>query len=324
MPNNLVIGLGLGLVSAVVFVSATTGPAFIRYLLFLLTPLALGLAALGWGRQAGLVAGLTASLLVALLLGQPAVGLVFAATQAAPILFLAHRAGLHRDIVTSAGPTGQVEWYPVGHLVLWAAAISSLIAILVLLSLGEGSVATIEEKLKEAIQGAVTANMPNIKTETPLTAEEIDALTDVAVAFTPAGIAISMMAGLLLNLYIAGRVSLSSGHAQRPWPDIAALTYPIGTAIVLVAAMLASQAGGFAGFAATAVTGTLFFAYLLLGLAVIHFVTRRQGWRLFALWLTYFSLVFLNTIAILLLILLGLFDTALGLRRKSKPPDAQG
>ena len=45
MRSHSLIGIGLGLVAAVVFASATTGPLFARFLLLFITPLAIYLSA---------------------------------------------------------------------------------------------------------------------------------------------------------------------------------------------------------------------------------------------------------------------------------------
>ena len=75
MPYRLLIGVAAGLVSAVVFASATTGPLLMRMVLFLVTPLALFLAGLGLGPLAAAVAGLAGTLLV-LVAGTPMGALV--------------------------------------------------------------------------------------------------------------------------------------------------------------------------------------------------------------------------------------------------------
>ena len=62
-------GAGLGLVAAVVFASATTGPLFIRFLLIFITPLPIALAGLGWGWRAAVLAGVTGGGIILLLAG---------------------------------------------------------------------------------------------------------------------------------------------------------------------------------------------------------------------------------------------------------------
>jgi hypothetical protein len=78
MFYSLLIGLGAGTVSAVVFASATTGPLLVRMLLFLLTPLALFLAGLGLGPMMAALAGVAGTGLV-LAAGGPTAAVIFAA-----------------------------------------------------------------------------------------------------------------------------------------------------------------------------------------------------------------------------------------------------
>ncbi len=69
-----------------------------------------------------------------------------------------------------------------------------------------------------------------------------------------------------------------------------------------------------------AVSGALFLAYVLLGLAIAHYATRGAGWRSFALWALYAALLFINPV-ILIVALAGLVDTIWPLRR---PPPLRG
>ena len=90
MSYRLLIALGAGLISAVVFASATTGPLLMRMVLFLLTALPLFLAGLGLGPRAVAAAGFSGTLLV-LVAGSPLGALVFAASQAIPAGILVYR-----------------------------------------------------------------------------------------------------------------------------------------------------------------------------------------------------------------------------------------
>jgi hypothetical protein len=79
-----------------------------------------------------------------------------------------------------------------------------------------------------------------------------------------------------------------------------------------------------AGFIATAFAGPLFLAYVLMGLAVLHYVTRGRSWRPFALWAIYAALFIINTVASLAVAILGLTESVWPLRkmiqRPSEPP----
>ena len=108
MPYSLLIGLGAGFVSAVVFASATTGPMFSRLLLFLLTPLALFLAGLGAGPTIAVIAGIAGTAIV-WAAGSAAAAVVFATSQAVPAIVLVYLASLNRTTATATDCSGPSE-----------------------------------------------------------------------------------------------------------------------------------------------------------------------------------------------------------------------
>src|SRR5688572_19376104 len=124
-----IIGAGAGLVSAALVASAATSTPFLLYL----APLPICLAGLGWGTVAGLVAALVGTLVTASVLG-PAPALLFAIALGAPLALLCYLALLNRAPAKGNEGASQVEWYPIGRLVGWAAVIGgSLAALLVVL-----------------------------------------------------------------------------------------------------------------------------------------------------------------------------------------------
>ena len=314
MPYRLLIGFGAGLVSAVVFASATTGPLLMRMVLFLLTPLALFLAGLGLGPLAAAVAGLAGTALV-LVAGSALGALVFAASQAIPVIVLTYLASLNRQ--TDAG---NVEWYPAGRLVIAAAIIAGLFSTLTLFLLG-GDIDTLRTALRDMLQQFVNTELPKMPDAPTLGAEEIDEATAIALALLPAASAISTMGSLLFNLWLAGRITKASGRLQRPWPDLAAIVYPPVTPLLLAVATGAGFLAGLPGMIAAGFAGPLFLAYVLLGLAVVHFMTRGRPWRPFALWGLYASLFIMNTVASLAIALLGLAEAIWPMRKVSPPPN---
>jgi hypothetical protein len=313
MPYRLLIAVAAGLVSAVVFASATTGPLLIRMVLFLLTPLALFLAGLGLGPLAAAVAGLAGTLLV-LVAGTPMGALVFAAAQAIPVAILIYLAQLNRS-----GPDGSVEWYPAGRLIIVAAILAGVFSSLTLMLLG-GDIETLRTALREMLQTFVTNELPKMPDAPTLGPAEIDEATAIALALLPAASAISTMGSLLFNFWLAGRITLASGRLQRPWPDIPAIVYPPLTPLLLAVATGAAFLAGLPGLIAAGFAGPLFLAYVLLGLAVVHYMTRGRPWRPFALWGLYASLFIMNTIASLAIALLGLAEAIWPMRRVTPPP----
>jgi hypothetical protein len=318
MRSNLLTGLGLGIVTAVAFASATTGPLLVRFLLFFVTPLPLALAGLGWSLQTAVVAALTAALLVGLAAG-PLVGLLFAVYQAVPVVLLTYLALLSRTVPAGPGAMGPIEWYPPGRLVLWAAAISGVLSIASFAVLG-AEIDDVRKAIGEFIDKTLRSDLPDMAGgPASLTEGEIKSLADATLAVLPAASAMSWMASLLFNLWLAARVTLASGQLARPWPDLAAIDFPRGTALVFALALLATALGGQAALAASSLAGVLFLAYVLLGLAIIHYTTRGRSWRPFALWALYAALFLINVWIGILVAILGLADTILQLRRRYPP-----
>jgi hypothetical protein len=316
MPYTLLIGLGAGLVSATVFASATTGPLLMRMVLFLLTPLALFLAGLGAGPMTAAIAGMVGTLLV-LIAGSPLAAVVFAASQALPVLLLTYLASLNR----TAGAV--TEWYPVGRIVIAAALIAGAFSTLTLILLG-GDVDALRASLRALLENFVNNELPKMPDAPTLGPKEIDEATAVALALLPAASAVSTMGSLLINMWLAGRITLASGRLPRPWPDLAALAYPMGTPLLLAVATGAGLLSGLPGLIGAGFAGPLFLAYVLLGLAVVHYVTRGRSWRPFALWGLYAALFIMNTVASLAIALLGLTESIWSLRSMASARNKPG
>ena len=314
MSYRLLIALGAGLISAVVFASATTGPLLMRMILFLLTALPLFLSGLGLGPRAAAVAGFSGTLLV-LVAGSPLAALVFAASQAIPAAILVYLVMLNR-----VAGDGHTEWYPAGRIVIAAALIAGSFATQTLFLLG-GDIDTLRSALRGMLQTFVDNELPKMPDAPTLGPADIDEATGIALALLPAASAISTMGSLLFNLWLAGRITMASGRLQRPWPDLAAMVYPPMAPLMLAAATAAGFLAGLPGMIAAGFAGPLLFSYVLLGLAVVHYTTRGRTWRPFALWGLYASLFIMNTIASLAIALLGLAEAIWPMRKFSPPPD---
>lgn len=326
MKPTYLAGAGLGLVSAVVFASATTGPFLVRFLLMFITALPIALAGLGWGWWSAVLAG-AAGALVILLFSSPAAAGAFVLTQAAPMVALSYLALLSRPLTENRrgpSPAGGDEvgreWYPAGRLVVWAAALSGLIAVAVLIVLG-GDLEELRQTLGEFIKAAVATSLPDAADgQLQLSEAEVAALSEIALSVLPAASAMSWMGSQLFNLWLAGRITLASGQLGRPWPDLAAITYPAGTPLAFGVMLFATSLSGYPGLAASAFAGGLFAAYLLLGLAILHYTTRGRPWRPFALWALYGALLVVNIWVGIVIAMLGIAETVLHLRARSGAP----
>lgn len=317
MRNQFLIAVLLGLVSAVVFASATTGPILIRYVLFLLTSLPIFLAGLGGGWRFAALAG-AASIGIVTGIAGPQIGGIYALTQILPAVILSYLALLSRPYQPEGSETQYTEWYPVGRLVLWAAVMAGTITLLVLLIIGQ-DFDELRSGLKQYLSEAIKTNMPPGTDGKPLDDQQLETMTNIMVAVMPAASAVSWLTALVFNLWLAGRITLAAGQLRRPWPDISAMEFPPGTALMLLASMLAAGAEGVAGAVGTSFLGAFFFAYVLAGLAVIHFVTRAKPWRPFGLWMLYIGLLVVAVWIAVLVALVGLAERPLRLRERAFP-----
>jgi hypothetical protein len=88
---------------------------------------------------------------------------------------------------------------------------------------------------------------------------------------------------------------------------------------LLVVATGAGLLPGLAGLIGAGFAGPLVLAYVLLGLAVVHYITRGRSWRPFALWALYAALFIMNTVASLAIALLGLTESIWSIRKMAPP-----
>jgi hypothetical protein len=312
MPVGLLIGLCSGLVSALLFYSAARGSALLSTLLLLLTPLPSLLAGLGWGwlpATAGAVAG---AIVMAVAISVPfAIG--YGLALGLPAVLISYLAYLSRP--DPQDPTAR-EWYPAGRLVAAMSLYAGSLPLLILPLIG-GSYDILRAPMGEFFRRLSTRAAPELGLN-PLSDQQIAALADLTVAALPGALAAYWFGIFTLNLYLAARIARVSGWLGRDWPDLAAMAYPAGFPLLVALALAATFVPGLAGVAGSSFTGGLLIAYLLAGLALVHFIARgRARWLL---WAVYGSLILFGPYAAFVLVLGGLLDPALKLRRRFGPP----
>jgi Predicted membrane protein (DUF2232) len=315
MRQGFLIGLGSGLVSALLFFSAAHGGPWLGLLLFLLTPLPPLLAGLGWGwlpAAAGAVAG---SMAIGAVASLP-LGLGYFLAVGLPAAALAYLAYLSRPSDSVAGR----EWYPAGRLLAVMSLYAGALPVLALPWTG-GSFDGLRPLAAEMVR-ATFKQSGDLRLQSP-TDEQVGAFADLVVAVAPSALAVYWLLIMTPNLYLAARIVGASGHLARGWPDLPSLTYPAGFPLLLGLALLAAAfAPGALGVAGTSFTGALLFAHLLAGLALVHFLARRGARWL--LWVVYAGLLLpvLSPYAAVLVTAAGLIEPALKLKQRlgAAPP----
>ena len=300
MVQMVLVGLGAGAAAALLFASVASG-SLAAVILFYLAPLPIVIAALGWSHLAGLIAAAAATAAIAVLSG-----IFFLAV---PVIafgawWLGYLALLARPASNGAG--GALEWYPVGRLVLWAGVVGTLVVAATVPNFGTD---------QESLQAALRKTYERILRD--------QSVIDMLVVAVPPAAAVFSTVTNLFNLWLAARIVKISGRLTRPWPDLAALTLPAPSAGLLAAAIAGSFLPDLAGVLSGAFAASLLMVFAVLGLAVLHAITRGMAGRAVMLTGVYGVTIVLGW-PILAISILGLAEAALNIRgrvaRRRGPP----
>ena len=309
------VGIGAGAAAALLFASVASG-SWLSIVLFYLAPLPIMIAGLGWSHWAAMVAVASAALAVGAVFGST-LFFAFLAGAGIPAWWLSYLTLLARPATAgSNGSNAPLEWYPPGRLVAWAALLAALVVVVAIPNFG-----TDAESFRKALHTAllrmfqVTGSEPD--------AARTDRLVGFLVIAIPPAAAILATITNVLNLWLAGRVVNFSGLLKRPWPDLAAMTFPRSMIAALAVAMAVSFAGGLIGVVGGVLSASLMMAYGILGFAVLHAVTRGINSRPFLLGGIYASVTVFGW-PILALCLIGIAETAFDLRARAARRRAQG
>jgi hypothetical protein len=316
MMVNILISIAAGSASALMFASIISGAA-VSLLLFYLAPLPLMVAALGWGGTGSAIGGVIAALGLGTLFGWPYMA-AFMVTVAFPAWWLGHLALLGRPATQDIAPADQapaLEWYPVGRIIAWTAGLATLTTVGALLTLGTDGAA-----ITEGLRSGLLRVMGERGTTPQVDREQlVNALASIA----PSAAAVVAMLTLTVNLWLAGKITKTSGRLQRPWPDLKTASLPPMTLAVLSLALAGGFVGGLVGIIGQIASAALLMAYALHGLATLHTLSLPIRNRTFMLGSTY-ALVLTFGWPILLLVALGLIDAVFNVRGRfaprAKPP----
>ncbi len=319
MPHFLPVGVAAGLATALLFASASAGGVAGRFLLFFLAPLPSYLAGLGWNSAAAAVAAVVGAVMTAMLLGAQT-GVVFFLSQGVPLVVLCHLVMLNRPVQLATSSQPGIEWYPIGRMMAVGALMAGGLASLSMLLLGT-DIEQIKTLTRELVDKVLVPQLPGLG-GSELGEPEKDALATLLLHALPAGSAVFWLGGFLGNLWLAAKILTVSGRFTRTWPVLTEIQFPQRFGLGLAVALALSFLPGMPGLLATGFAGAFLFAYVLLGLAIIHHGTRGLAARPFILWAVHFGLLVFNTWAALVVAMIAILEPLMWYRRQfgSNPP----
>ncbi len=300
MNTAILIGIGAGFASAVLYASAWTGTALGLFVLFFLSPMPVAIAGLGWGYRAGALAAAVGCIAILLSGGQWS-GVIYLIALGAPAAVFSYFALLNR---TDAD--GTVEWYPIGRIIMWASLWAGVTAAAGMLTLGT-DFASVKATMVEMLDKSLFADGqgPGGGAVTP---EQKSTFASLMTAFMPWALATTWFTVAMLNVWAAGRVTVQSGKLARPWPDLSSITLPPGMALGFGAAVLGMMAPDMPGLIASCFASALLFAFMLVGLGILHRLSRGYSIRPFILAFVYAGLLFMPPFSNLIVAMIGLAE----------------
>jgi hypothetical protein len=318
MMQLLLIGLGAGAASALLFASVISGVA-LSFLIANFAQLPIMIAAIGWTHLAGLSAAVIASAGLAFALGG-SIAFAYFIGIGLPAWWIGYLALLGRSNDGSS-----VEWYPVGRIVVWAGLIAAAVTLAGMMRYGLDATqmqAGLRRELELALR-FLSGSAKDAPLQLPGVANP-ERLLDVLALIIPPMKAAALAATSLVNLWLASLVVRTSGRLRRPWPALAAMTYPAFAPTVLAIAAAMMFLPDLLGLIGSIFTASLIFIYALLGFAVVHAVTVGMSARGVVLTGLYLTVVLFGW-PLVFMAALGLIETLASLRarvaaRRPPPP----
>ena len=270
----------------------------------LFVPLPLFAAGLGLGLGAAVAAVVTATATIALATDFQRT-LPFLIADALPALMVVRFALLSRP-----GADGGTQWYPPGLLLTWITLYGA--GAFVALAVIFGTAA-------DGLQGTISTYVEGFRgliAESQRTSPRVDRLLGSIKSVFPFLLTTWWIATMIINGVLAQRILAARGYNRRPAPDLRTLALPHWLAAAVVAAATVALLGsGWLEFLALNTALILCVPYLLVGLAVLHWLSRPWSARTPILFAVYALIVFFGWPALVLLGL-GFADHWMSLRER--------
>lgn len=308
LPQIIVVGIGAGLAAALLFVAVFTG-TFFAYPLFALSALPIGLATFGWGPLSGGLATAVSTGTLALA-DQPTLAIGFAILVGGPALWVAMVAGQPAR-VTQSGTHRTAVFRPLAEVLIHTAGIVALAVITVGVFIRFDPTVAARAFLDAFVQSApAVADMSRAELRAQLAP-----VVRVMFNWLPVTAAPSVMTMLVINSWLAARITALSGRLERPWTPMADLRLPLAVTVVLLVGLAGGFLPGGIGLAFNVAASAAGFALALAGLATLHTVTMGRPNRALILGVAY-ALTVILSVPIILWTLLGVVDSATDFRRR--------
>lgn len=313
MQRTLIIAILAGAVSGVVFI-APVYESFVGMMFINFTHLPLFLAGLGLGTAAVGVAALTGTVIVGATQGvSPLLSFILAIALPAAI-------AVRQTLLSQSADNGKIVWYPPGRLLVIMVGYGAGVFILIYLFMENGGTGIVET-MRALLNDMFSAMAPDMPVD-----DRLQAASEWA-AFIPAALIVSWLITLTINGAIAQGLLRRAGRNIRPSLDFLKTELPMAFVFVLVACGgLWYFTDGASGFFGMTLTIIIALAYLLVGLTVVHQLSRNWPMRSFVLTLFYLMLLFfLGWPGLALVAVLGLADQLFRLRPRfaGSPPDEE-
>jgi len=325
MINWIVIAIVAGLASAVLHASVLV-PSVISIVLFYLAPLPLFIAGLGWGPVVAAFGGLIGAAAMSVPAGLKG-GVFFALSAGAAPFILSRLALINRPAqqalsVETEGEIADhgVQWYPEGRLVLWSAVMAAVLmsATIFLTGPDAASFQTLVRQSVVRVFDVVFENQPGVPRA------DLDKLIEFFVFALPMIAASIWLIATLANLWLAARILRKAGKSLRPWARFSNLAFPRRAGLALCVACLATLLPGTAGLIGWVFASAMMTAFVLLGLAVLHWLSDASPMRVLLLGALYLTLIVLNWLVYVPLVAIALADMMFGIRRRAGAAPPKG
>ncbi len=279
MNNHFIAGILAGLLTALLVSPLFAGIATPVAVLFYFYFLPILTVSLCFRHQTGLVAAMVSAIGLTIATASFSAGLFVLLGIGLPAWGLAYLLQLGRP------SDDGMEWYPLGRLLLWVAGIASVLTTLFLLTISGGSY----DEYMQLIQTLLNLMEPNLK-EMLGSSYDPETFLSVLRAVIPSTMGAWLTFVLVLNLWLAARISTKFKKMTRPWSFIPAMRMPPAIVGLTFVGIVLAFLDGFPGLIGLGMRAVSYTALLFQGLAFTHFVTWQKDHRKAVLLIVYLSL----------------------------------